>query len=193
MACAPSEDSDQPGHPPSLIRVFVIRMKKAWTLSYPLSAQQRLWSDWVHAQADLSLRWAQSHFVGLSWGCLNFAAEKPILVAYGHPFPIQKNEGHLWEREHLLEEIWYLGTLWYMAFFQWTSQTWQGKRFLLWWMDRTEKVCRTKNHRHQKSRRRKEKIRRGWKVYDWARAWQNQHNDLCIQWITQISMGIRPV
>ena len=22
MACAPSEDSDQPGHPPSLIRVF---------------------------------------------------------------------------------------------------------------------------------------------------------------------------
>ena len=28
MACAPSEDSDQPGHPPSLIRVFTVRMKK---------------------------------------------------------------------------------------------------------------------------------------------------------------------
>ena len=38
MACAPSEDSDQPGHPPSLIRVFAVRMKKAWILSYPLSA-----------------------------------------------------------------------------------------------------------------------------------------------------------
>ena len=38
--CAPSEDSDQPGHPPSLIRVFAVRMKKAWALSYPLSAQQ---------------------------------------------------------------------------------------------------------------------------------------------------------
>ena len=25
MACAPSEDSDQPGHTPSLIRVFVVR------------------------------------------------------------------------------------------------------------------------------------------------------------------------
>ena len=25
MACAPSEDSDQPGHPPSLIRVFAVR------------------------------------------------------------------------------------------------------------------------------------------------------------------------
>ena len=38
MACAPSEDSDQPGHPPSLIRVFAICMKKAWVLTYPLSA-----------------------------------------------------------------------------------------------------------------------------------------------------------
>ena len=40
--CVPSEDSDQPGHPPSLIRVFAVRMKKAWVLSYPLSAQGRL-------------------------------------------------------------------------------------------------------------------------------------------------------
>ena len=36
--CAPSEDSAQPGHLPSLIRVFTVRMKKAWVLSYPLSA-----------------------------------------------------------------------------------------------------------------------------------------------------------
>ena len=74
--CAPSEDSDQPGHPPSLIRVlqpgqppslirvFAVRMKKGWILSYPLNAQRRLWSDWADAQADLSLRWAHSHFVG---------------------------------------------------------------------------------------------------------------------------------
>ena len=34
MAGAPSEDSDQPGHPPSLIRIFAARMKKAWVLSY---------------------------------------------------------------------------------------------------------------------------------------------------------------
>ena len=40
--CAPSEDSDQPGHPPSLIRVFAVRMKKAWVLNYPLRAQRRL-------------------------------------------------------------------------------------------------------------------------------------------------------
>ena len=62
IACAPSEDSDQPGHPPSMIRVFAARMKKAWVLSYPLSAQRRLWSDWADTQADLSLRLAHSHF-----------------------------------------------------------------------------------------------------------------------------------
>ena len=62
--CAPSEHSDQPGHPPSLIRVFAVRMKKDWVLRYPLSAQQRLLSDWADAQADLSLRWVHRHFVG---------------------------------------------------------------------------------------------------------------------------------
>ena len=35
-------NSDQRGHPPSLIRVLAVRMKKAWALSYPLSAQRRL-------------------------------------------------------------------------------------------------------------------------------------------------------
>ena len=64
MACAPSEDSDQSGHPPSLIRVFAVRMKKAWVLGYILSAQRRLW--WAYAQADLSLRWAHVPFC---WFC----------------------------------------------------------------------------------------------------------------------------
>ena len=66
MACAPSEDSDKPWHPPSLIRVFAVRMKKARVLSYPLSAQRRLWSDWADAQADLSLRWAH---MSVCWVC----------------------------------------------------------------------------------------------------------------------------
>ena len=42
MACVSSEDSDQPGHQPSLIRPFTVCMNKAWVLSYPLSAQRRL-------------------------------------------------------------------------------------------------------------------------------------------------------
>ena len=53
MACGPSKDSDQSRqHPPSLIRVFAVRIKKAWVLSYPLSAQRRL------------IRLGGCHFVG---------------------------------------------------------------------------------------------------------------------------------
>ena len=37
-----SEDSDQPGHPSSLIRVFSIHMKKHWVLNYLLSPEWTL-------------------------------------------------------------------------------------------------------------------------------------------------------
>ena len=69
MVCAPNKDSDQPGHPPSLIRVFTVHMKKPWVyLSYPLSAWRTLirlgrcpgWSE--------SLLGAQVTLLVLSWG-----------------------------------------------------------------------------------------------------------------------------
>ena len=52
VLCA-QRNSDQPGHPPSLIRVVAVCMKKPWALnypSYPMSALQRLgrspgWSE----------------------------------------------------------------------------------------------------------------------------------------------------
>ena len=68
MACVPSEDSDQPGHLPPL-RVFAVRMKKAWVLSYPLSTQQRL-IRLGDAQADLSLCWVHMPFY---WFCCALA------------------------------------------------------------------------------------------------------------------------
>ena len=101
---APSKDSDQPGHPPSLIRVFAVRMKKAWILSYPLSALRILWSgpslcawrklgslatllaycedlsDLADAQADLSLRWAHTHFVGFVMSWLIFSMHCLVLI-----------------------------------------------------------------------------------------------------------------
>ena len=55
--------------------VFAVRMKKAWVLSYLLSAQRRLWLDWADAQADLRLRWAHSHFVGFVMSGLIFTSE----------------------------------------------------------------------------------------------------------------------
>ena len=96
MACVPSEDSDQPGHPPSLIRVFAVRMKKAWVLSYPLSAQRRLWSDWADAQADLSLHWAHSHFVGFVEysSCFTIICPPPFRrKAEGHCFRLSVVRG----------------------------------------------------------------------------------------------------
>ena len=62
MTCAPSQDSDQPGHPLSLIRVFAVRNKKPCVPSIPLSAQRRFWSDCADMQADPSLRWAHRSF-----------------------------------------------------------------------------------------------------------------------------------
>ena len=60
MACAPSEDSDQPEHPPSLWAL--------WLAKDPvlLHADSKDWSDWAHAQADLSLCWAHKSFC---WFC----------------------------------------------------------------------------------------------------------------------------
>ena len=83
MACAPSEDSDQPGHPPSLIRVFAVRMKKAWVLNYPLSAQRRL------IRLGRCLGWSESSLgaQSLCWFChepLKFAWPYYCLIENMH-------------------------------------------------------------------------------------------------------------
>ena len=64
--CAPSKDSDQPGHLPSLIRVFAVRLIGSQEPKLSSCGQQR-----ADAQADLSLRWAHSHFVGFVMSRLN--------------------------------------------------------------------------------------------------------------------------
>ena len=74
VVCTPSEDSDQ-------VWASAVRTKKALFLIYPLSAQRRLWSDWADAQAEPSLRWAHSYFLGfvmrrLIFFCRNWRYEK---------------------------------------------------------------------------------------------------------------------
>ena len=55
MTCAPSEDSDQPGHLPSLIRQILRCLHEGfWVLSFPKSAQRRRWSDCTNVVYDLS-------------------------------------------------------------------------------------------------------------------------------------------
>ena len=88
--CAPSKDSDQPGHPPSLIRVFTVSMKKAWVLSYPLSAQRKLiWVGGCTGWSEPSLG-AQS----LCWFC-HVAAHMffSILLQAGVDINAKDNDG----------------------------------------------------------------------------------------------------
>ena len=67
MTCVPSADSDQPGHPPSVhIRVFAMSSMASWGPNALSCGQPRLWSDWVDAQADLSLHWEHRSFC---WFC----------------------------------------------------------------------------------------------------------------------------
>ena len=63
-----SAQSDQSLHCPPEDRI----------LSYSLSAQRRLWSDWASAQADLSLPWAQ---MPIRWFCHDAAEIYTILMA----------------------------------------------------------------------------------------------------------------
>ena len=64
MPFAPSEDSDEPGHPLSLIRVFAGRSMGSQGSKLSSCGQRRHWSDWAEAQADLSFRWAH---MSLCW------------------------------------------------------------------------------------------------------------------------------
>ena len=58
LTFAPNEDSNQPAHPRSLIRVFVVHMKKHCILGYSKCTQRRFLLDCSSAQADLNRRWA---------------------------------------------------------------------------------------------------------------------------------------
>ena len=42
MTCVPSEDSDQPGHPPSLIRVFAVHSMGSLGPNFATGGQRRL-------------------------------------------------------------------------------------------------------------------------------------------------------
>ena len=65
MACVPSEDSDQPGiHP--VWSVFAVHSVGSQGSKVSSCGQQRIWSHWADAQADLSLRWVHRSFC---WFC----------------------------------------------------------------------------------------------------------------------------
>ena len=72
MTCAPSEDSDQPWHPPSLIRVFAVRIMDSSGPNPSSDGQRRFWSDWANARLIWVFGGRAGYFVGfvlLFWWC----------------------------------------------------------------------------------------------------------------------------
>ena len=64
MTCVPSKDSDQPGHPPSLIRVFVVCMKTQWALNYRAHGEDSDQTGWMPR-----LIWVFAGHTSLCWFC----------------------------------------------------------------------------------------------------------------------------
>ena len=87
MICAPSEDSDQPGHPPNLIRVFAARMNKAWALRYPHWAHSEYSAQTVRMQR---LIWVfpgrTCHFVGFIYLIAPKMAKTFLICLYNTKF-----------------------------------------------------------------------------------------------------------
>ena len=78
-----SEDSDQPVHLPSLIRVFAVCSLGSWGHNVSSCGQRRLWSDWAGAQADLeSSLGAQAILLILSCSCRVFVCYALLCVIF---------------------------------------------------------------------------------------------------------------
>ena len=73
---------------PVLIRVFAACMKKHLVLSYPISAQRRLWSEWAEARLIGVFAGCTCHFVGFIIRWLIFSSPEPldsiVSLKYGH-------------------------------------------------------------------------------------------------------------
>ena len=69
-----SKDSDQPVHPPSLIRVFTNPMSLLEPLGYPKSNKQKPSLDWVDVQADLNPCWSYRSYCRYCYWLAHFSS-----------------------------------------------------------------------------------------------------------------------
>ena len=58
-----------------------------------------VWADWANAQADLSLRWAHTHFVGFVMSRLTWSSVSRTCVAFSHAVRVvfEPVRTHWWE------------------------------------------------------------------------------------------------
>ena len=99
LACVPSKDSDQPGHPPSLIRVFAVRFMGSLGPNASSCRQWILWSYW----ADGCPGWSELSCCG---SYLFLTAVRPPESQQSFPWSLQwpqkcprSNEKDFWAEE----------------------------------------------------------------------------------------------
>ena len=85
MTFALSKDSNQPGAFAQSDQSLCCPHEETLGLSYSLSAQRRLRSDWADAQADLSLCWAHRSFC---WFCYEAAHFIQWFIRFLHCFDL---------------------------------------------------------------------------------------------------------
>ena len=79
---AQNENPNKPTHPRSLIRVFVVRLRKFCSIW----AQWRFWSDCANAQADLNLRWSHMSDGYVFRLCSSFVRSMGVLCKNMHTY-----------------------------------------------------------------------------------------------------------
>ena len=81
------------------LRVFSARSVGSLGLKVSSCEHRRLWSDWADAQADLSLRWAHTQFVGFVMSRLRYVSITALglfIICSYWPYPLKnRQEMHL--------------------------------------------------------------------------------------------------
>ena len=125
ISCAPSKDSDQSGHPPSLFRAFAVSMKKAvslatyWAHSIGSDQTGRLWvfagrtvillvlslgSSYVYGPVRLCWLWAHQRFIKME--LTGFKASREIYMVL---FDLRKLILQTGMRSHPVRlDVWFL-------------------------------------------------------------------------------------
>ena len=81
MSCAPGEYSDRPGHPPNLIRVTTVRMKKPWVL---------IATHWAHSEDSGQSGW-MPRLIWVFAGCTYyFACFVMFLLKWSQWIPVER-------------------------------------------------------------------------------------------------------
>ena len=135
MTSAPSKGSYQPGHPPIIIRVFAVHMKKPWVLSYPLSAQIRL----IRLESAQNLCWLHMSFCCAAAHVWYLSHRRPVKAQASlriravSPEPSLLAHMKYGHRRSVLPKFRHLASTGWLHMRVWRMSLWRTKRAIISW------------------------------------------------------------